>query len=232
MAFSKSEVNRAGQVITENRPLTAPGEIDRLGAAIDVVDWWRSEHAAPLNAVAANLRYYAAEVGDPVVAQRLKRLPTIGEKLVRLPKMKLATMGDIGGVRAVVANQAAAYHVTNRLRKNWTITRFSDYVADPKPDGYRALHLMNRHGGRLIEIQIRTRLQDEWANLVEMLTGTAFPGLKFGNGPSRLHELLIDLSSANAKLEVGASSVDPITEKLQEIVAWTSTFLEEQRNEP
>lgn len=232
MAFSKSEVNRAGAVIAEGRPLTTAEDIDRLGAAIDVVDWWRSEHAAPLNAVAAKLRYYVAEVGEPAVAQRLKRLPTIANKLVRLPTMKLAQMGDIGGVRAVVPDQDAAYHVARRLRKNWTITRFSDYVAEPKADGYRALHLINRHRGRLIEVQIRTELQDNWANLVEIYSAEAEAGLKFGEGPSWMRQSFVDLSSLDAQFEAGDVSGESAQTKAEELLSRIDTFLEEQVHEP
>jgi putative GTP pyrophosphokinase len=144
MVFSKGEVNRAGEVVAtqlrnanEGRFPTTRDEVEQFARSIEVVDWWRGEHARPLTLVAANLRYYAAEVGPPVVAQRLKRLPTIAGKLIREPKMKLARMGDIGGVRTVVPNQDAANSVARHLRKNWTITRFSDYVAEPKADGYR-----------------------------------------------------------------------------------------------
>jgi putative GTP pyrophosphokinase len=232
MAFSKSAVNRAGQVFAENRPFATAEEIDRLGAALEIVDWWRSEHARPLTLVAANLRYYAAEVGEPVVAQRLKRLPTIAQKLVREPTMKLATMGDIGGVRTVVPDQASAYHVARRLRKNWTITRFSDYVASPKADGYRALHLINRHGGQLIEVQIRTEFQDEWANLVEDFSREIVPGLKFGQGPPELRQLLIDLASSLAEFETGDSSAAEVGTNLQGIRSWVDSLREELRNEP
>lgn len=45
MTFSKSDVNRAEAVIADRRPLTTPEEVDRLGAAVDVVDWSRYEHA-------------------------------------------------------------------------------------------------------------------------------------------------------------------------------------------
>jgi putative GTP pyrophosphokinase len=232
MEFSKSEVNRAGVVIAENKRPVTPDEIDRLGDAIDVVEWWRREHARPLTAVAAKLRYYAAEVGDPVVAQRLKRLPTIAQKLVREPKMKLARMGDIGGVRAVVPDQSAAYHVARRLRKNWTITRFSDYVAHPKADGYRALHLINRHRGRLIEVQIRTTLQDNWANLVEVYSALIDPGLKFDRGPQRPRQLFIELSSVDAEFEAGNISVETGQTKSEEILSQIDTFAREQIDEP
>jgi ppGpp synthetase/RelA/SpoT-type nucleotidyltranferase len=235
MAFSKSAVDRAGNAIASQIHdvattgiLPAPDEQRRFMAAVEVVDWWRSEHARPLTLVAANLRYYVAEVGDPVVAQRLKRLPTIADKLVREPTMKLARMGDIGGVRAVVPNQASAYQVAARLRKNWTITRFSDYVADPKPDGYRALHLINRHRGRLIEVQLRTPLQDNWANFVEFYSGSVAPGLKFGQGPDVLRQLLLERASLYAEAEAHVLPLEEARAKLQDIGRRTDKFLKEQ----
>jgi putative GTP pyrophosphokinase len=224
MAYTKGEVNRAGVVLAENPPLTNVDEFDRVSAAIKVADWWRSEHTKPLTQVAANLRYYAAEVGRPVVAQRLKRLPTIADKLVRHPTMKLAQMGDIGGVRAVVPDQASAYYLVKRLRRNWTITRINDYVVDPKPDGYRALHLINRHRGRLIEVQIRTPLQDKWANMVESFSGIIAPGLKFGGGPPRLRQLLIELSSTSARFEAGTASPEALSQTLQDMLAWADSL--------
>jgi hypothetical protein len=47
-------------------------------------------HAGPLSRVAANLRSYAAKEGEPIVAQRLKKFPTIAGKLLREPRMKLS----------------------------------------------------------------------------------------------------------------------------------------------
>jgi putative GTP pyrophosphokinase len=226
MAYSKSEVNRAGAVIAENQRPTTPDDVDRLGSAIDVVEWWRGEHSAPLSEVAASRGDYVAQVSEIPVSQRLKRSPTIAGKLTRLPTMKLATMGDIGGVRAVVPDQDAAYHVANRLRENWSITRFSDYVGAPKPDGYRALHLINQHDGRLIEIQIRTPLQDEWANSVEILSRSVVPDLKFGDGPVELRQMLAELASIYAEIEAGGSSTNAAMEKIEEIDSTIATLKE------
>lgn len=165
--------------------------IPEFREAIEIIDRWRSEHAKPLSRVASNLRYYAAKEGRPVVAQRLKRAPTIADKLLREPSMKLSRMGDIGGVRAVLPSQESVYRVAAHLRRNWTITRFRDYVSSPKPDGYRALHLINRHRGRLIEVQLRTPDQDYWANVVEVFSRTIAPRLKYGDGPPELQEYLV-----------------------------------------
>lgn len=127
------------------------------------------------------------------MAQRLKKLPTIASKLQREPTMKLSRMADIGGVRAVLPDQDAAYKVARQLRRNWSITRFRDYVANPKKDGYRALHLINRNHGRLIEVQLRTPHQDSWANAVETYARILAPGLKFGGGPKLLRNYFVAL---------------------------------------
>jgi putative GTP pyrophosphokinase len=212
--YSKTRVDRAGRLFAAQVSHFAEdpdlfrdeATLDQARDAIAAIEWWRSEHAKPLSRVAANLRYYVSEVGDPVVAQRLKRVPTIAGKLLREPAMKLSRMGDIGGVRALLPDQAAAYHISGRLRRNWTITRFRDYVSEPKEDGYRALHLVNRHRGRLIEIQLRTPHQDAWANLVEAMSRDAFPGLKFGQGPAELRDFLFDYAEILAQEDLGLAS--------------------------
>jgi putative GTP pyrophosphokinase len=197
MTYSKSKVDRAGQTLADylrtivDSKASAIERSPEVIDAIEIIDWWRGEHAKPLSRVAANLRYYAAEHEAPAVAQRLKKFPTIIDKLLRQPTMKLSRMADIGGVRAVLPNQAAAYAVAGRLRKNWTITKFRDYVAEPKADGYRALHLINRNHGRLVEVQLRTRLQDAWANSVEVDARRIAPGLKFGAGPQKLRDFYV-----------------------------------------
>jgi putative GTP pyrophosphokinase len=238
MAYSKTKVNRAGAFFAERVRLAAEGKrpIGELRAevieALEVIEWWRGEHAKPLSRVAANLRYYAAEEGKPVVAQRLKRVPTIAGKLLREPGMKLARMGDIGGVRAVVPDQDGAYQVAARLRRNWTITRFSDYAAKPKSDGYRALHLINRHRGRLIEVQLRTPRQDNWANTVEAFSRTFAPGLKFGAGPGFVREYFAAMAENFAAEDRGTEADPALRERIGELYEQVDTFVRRAENEP
>ena len=74
-----------------------------LTAAIGIVDDFRSDHRRPLTQVAAALRHYLQPHSEQIiVAQRLKRLRTIVDKLRRHPSMSLARMQDIGGCRAVL----------------------------------------------------------------------------------------------------------------------------------
>lgn len=139
--------------------------------------------------------------------------------------MKLARMGDIGGVRAVLPDLASTYSVASRLRRNWTITRFSDYVTEPQVDGYRALHLINRHRGRLIEVQLRTPRQDSWANMVEAFSRTVAPGLKFGGGPDFVREYIACVAENMAAADRGDVE-DPIPRtRIDELYEQVDTFL-------
>ncbi len=223
MPYSKSKVDRAGQTLADHLRTVIDGKkanIERSPAvleAVEIIDWWREEHARPLSRVAANLREYAGNYEAPRVAQRLKKFPTIVDKLLREPTMKLSRMADIGGVRAVLPDQATAYSIASQLQRNWTITKFRDYAAEPKADGYRALHLINRNHGRLIEVQLRTRLQDVWANSVEIDARRVAPGLKFGAGPQVLRDFYVVSAEFLAIADRGLPADTALYERLMEL---------------
>lgn len=238
MRHSKSEVDRAGQLLAEHLRLAASGRRQvgyrslELEEAIQVIEWWRGEHAKPLLRVAANLSDYTAKEGKPVVTQRLKKFPTLVGKLLREPNMKLSRMADIGGVRAVLSDQDAAYRVASRLRKNWTIVKFRDYVAEPKADGYRALHLINRNRGRLIEVQLRTPRQDRWANLVEGFARTIAPGLKFGTGPREVKDYFIALGEFMALRDSNLKVASSFLDRLEALQRQADTLIDRAISEP
>ncbi|HMI80921.1 MAG TPA: RelA/SpoT domain-containing protein [Solirubrobacterales bacterium] len=232
MTFSKSEVNRAGRFFADQFRKAAAGE-RKVGEqradverTVEVIEWWRSEHARPLSLASASLGQYASEMGKPFVAQRLKKFPTIIGKLTREPKTKLSRMGDIGGVRAVPPDQDAAYRVAEHLRRDWTIVKFHDYVSEPKADGYRALHLIARVQDRLIEVQLRTPLQDNWANLAEILSRLGAPDLKFGGGPPQLREYLAVLSETHMLREQGLPLDSSLHDRLWELQRLADTFVD------
>jgi hypothetical protein len=96
-------------------------------------------------------------------------------------------MQDIGGCRAVVKNVAAVYTLAQKFK-----CEFTDYIENPKPDGYRGLHLIAKYhpgdekhaelAGRLIEIQMRSRLQHAWATAVETVDSLLNQKIKTGGG--------------------------------------------------
>ena len=113
------------------------------------------------------------------------------EKLGREPG-NISQMQDIGGVRAVLIDLDTLQAVRRRLRKSWAraILRERDYIAEPKESGYRAVHIVVRRLGYPVEVQLRTVLQDAWANHVEERSRETGIGLKFGAGDDEERENL------------------------------------------
>ena len=100
--FSRSRVDRAGQILVS----TTPDVVD-LEAALTVINNWRSSHSFPLNTFQTTLRTKARTVDNAaLVAQRIKRLSSIEHKLRRFSGLRLSQVQDIGGCRAVVATVA------------------------------------------------------------------------------------------------------------------------------
>lgn len=223
--FSKSEIDRSGRLLSEVRiamrkrgpDAIEDWPLDAVAKALRAVTWWRLAHARPLSSVAANLRYHVGKERGYVdgridVGQRLKRLPTMIGKLEREPSMKLSRMADVGGVRAKLPNLSSVNAVSRRLIKTWTVVKTKDYISEPKASGYRAVHHVVRRHSMLIEVQLRTSLQDAWANQVEQDGRLRGSGLKFGEGEPAIHDYYRAISEAFASLDRGA----PIEGKIEQ----------------
>ena len=164
---SLGSVKRAGDVLRRAQIKQGhPPSTHEVREAREVVEAYRSDHAAPLHAAYMGLRSCLITEGlDLDVSRRLKRLPTIEDKLRRLPTMDLSSMQDIGGCRAVLNTQQEIQRVVarfcaNSLERNQQPDKIRDYVARPQDSGYRAVHLYTRYHGRRTEVQLRTREQD------------------------------------------------------------------------
>ena len=207
--FSKNEVNRAGEILA--RPAGTTPQ-DRKWAS-QVLANWRACHGYPINTFQATLRSKLKNrYGEAIVAQRLKRAPSIILKLQRFNGMQLARMQDIGGLRAVLSSLARV----RRLEKDYRRTTFEhkltnskDYIAAPKEDGYRSVHLIYRYrnkrapeyDGLSLELQLRTRRQHAWATAVETMGTFLGQALKAGQGDDQWREFFAKASAAIAILE-------------------------------
>lgn len=206
-------MNRAGRLY---RRWLAEEDWADLSRAYEVIVAWRASHDYSLSKATMGLRSAVATEGFRLeVSQRLKRLPTILDKLRREPTMQLANMQDIGGCRAVLGSISQVRRVQrrlvdNRTRKGAPPLRVADYISKPRSSGYRAVHVVvtypDRDGvPRAIEVQLRTRLQHDWAITVERLSGRLGHDFKSGVGPQPVLDLLEAISEAMAIEEVGGA---------------------------
>lgn len=178
-----------------------------MHAAIDVLLAFRAAHQAPLTSSTMGLRSMVKSEGCSVeVSQRLKRVPTIIDKLVREPTLPLATMQDLGGCRAVLGSIEELRRVEARLKKRRPPVRVNDYITTPRSSGYRGVHVIVDYHGRNIEVQLRTKVMHEWAITVERLSGRLRENLK-GDGLHVVQQLLAAISRAMA-LEESDMTVD------------------------
>lgn len=174
--YSRNRINRVGHVLVDDHASAA-----ERASALAVLDEWRALHWYPLHQFQMMLqRSHVAKI-DPsgIVAQRLKRLPTIIDKLKNREKqMVLGRMQDIGGLRVILSSVANVRELETRISASrWahTLKRRHDYIAAPRASGYRGIHLIYEYrserkpayDGLLIEIQLRTKLQHLWATAVE-----------------------------------------------------------------
>lgn len=209
---SKRKINECGALLRD----APPGVVE----AVTVVGNFRRAHAEPL----ARVR---AAVDAPGVSQRLKRFDTIVHKLRRHPRMNLSQMEDIAGVRAVLPSQDQVIHVATAVEEapHWTLRRKRMYIdggdPGPKADGYRAVHLVVVVDGRFVEIQLRTRRQDRWAQSLEQDGDRLGIGLKFGDGPDDLRAFHRMAAEYDAMLDSGIEPSQAFAGQLADLYAST-----------
>jgi putative GTP pyrophosphokinase len=234
--YSKRAVNRAGERLRASsrgsvRPLDGP----ELDAAREIVEHWRGLHAVPLSKVAAGLRYYVRKAGadERSVSQRLKRFDTIVEKLDRHPGT-LSQMEDIGGVRAVLPEQAVVDAIVVSLKRRWNVRRLREYIdgrePGPKSDGYRAVHVIVVKDDRFIEIQLRTRWQDRWAQAVERDTRRLGEPLKFGGGADDLRTYYRLVAEQMAATAAGRSVPIEVLDEISRLYHRTAHYYDSDDN--
>ena len=114
------------------------------------------------------------------VSTRLKSTASITEKLnrrglpVTLESME-KNLNDVAGVRVICSYQDDIYRIANSFlgQDDVKLLEKKDYIAEPKPNGYRSLHLIitvpvffaQKRRRVKVEVQIRTIAMDFWASL-------------------------------------------------------------------
>ena len=114
------------------------------------------------------------------IKTRLKSPESIAEKLQRrgyplTVESIEKNLNDIAGVRVICSHPADIYKLSEAFLRQDDITLLErkDYIANPKPNGYRSLHLIvetpiflhDQKRLMKVEVQFRTISMDWWASL-------------------------------------------------------------------
>lgn len=194
--YSRGRLDEAG----ENARQEVATNEDR-----EILNNWRGAHLYVINTFQANLRGRRKRLGANItIAQRLKRMPTITDKLRRQPKMAMSRMHDIAGCRLIFENIDELSDFRTRVLKTRAKHELLsgedkyNYIARPKSSGYRGVHDVYKYvadratgaewDGLRIEIQYRTKVQHAWATAVEISDIVHSSRVKFSQGAENIEE--------------------------------------------
>lgn len=163
----------------------------------EIKEWIRS-YAAPYKELMAYYRCAMMEVEtkfkvlneelsleydrNPIetIKTRLKSVESIGDKLTIMNKPITVesiekNLNDIAGVRVICGFPSDIYTLAEAFlnQDDITLIEKKDYLSNPKPNGYRSLHLIveipiflhDKKKMMRVEVQLRTISMDWWASL-------------------------------------------------------------------
>jgi putative GTP pyrophosphokinase len=185
---SKAQIDRLGDRLRK----TPLGEND-----LRLLDEYRRSFGDAYDTVVRDLRerLHLQPTGRPA-----KSTTSIIEKL-RRESIRLSQIQDIAGCRIVVTDIVEQERVVESLKALFPGASLVDRRIDPS-HGYRAVHVIARISGQLIEIQVRTTLQHLWAEFSERLSDRVDPSFKYGGGDDQIRQALSEIAEVAAELEI------------------------------
>lgn len=146
--MSNTALNKIGDIIRAQR------HDSDYKNAVEELNNWREAHGAILDSYYNKCVKLSKKIdkNDIIVAQRLKRLPTIIGKLNRFENMRLSSMQDIAGVRIIASDMKQLSAIEKRISKWRHLIRVKDYIDNPKDSGYRGKHFIFEKNGMFTEI--------------------------------------------------------------------------------
>ncbi|MFN0145697.1 MAG: RelA/SpoT domain-containing protein [Dehalococcoidia bacterium] len=170
MALTKAAIDRLGDRLRSEE--LAPDDVDAYHALRSTM----LEELAAVHLTVTNLGVELLRAGT-----RLKTLESTRAKL-RRSTTKLSQMQDLAGCRATVLDLDAQDRLTERIVDHFQVVRHYDLRDRPRC-GYRAIHVVVRTPAGPVELQLRTRFQDSWANHSERLSERFGLEVKYCGGP-------------------------------------------------
>ena len=183
------------------------------------------EYAGPLDAVVDVLR---KDFGTPlrfartalVLTPRIKTPSTLIDKLRR--GTSLSSVQDIVGLRIVgELNLMEQDGLSARVLELLPDSKIVDRRRNPM-HGYRAVHVIARYSGVPVEIQIRTRYQQAWAEATERLADAWGRGIRYGLPPVGRDDA--EVANRSQALEKWKLAADHIARLEQETMTLTNVL--------
>lgn len=150
---------------------------------------YRNQFVAATDMVAETIDSLFTSFRADISQRPSKSTQSIVAKLKR-EHIRLTQMQDIGGVRIIVSKIALQDRVLTKLQAVFEDYRTVDRRNSPQ-FGYRAVHMIVKQDDCFIEIQVRTRLQNVWAQSSEKLADRFGQELKYGAGQPDVMGLLL-----------------------------------------
>ena len=171
-ALSNTEIDRLGDRLRSSRSIS-PTDLQQLQDL-------REEYEVALHGAQELIlqRFPGVQISS-----RLKTVHTTVDKLRRETGMKLSRMQDIAGLRLV---EDMTLNEQDRLALEVARTLDEARIVDRRAApsfGYRAVHVYAKFEQRRLEVQIRTRLQDRWAQIMERLADRWGRQIRYGGLP-------------------------------------------------
>lgn len=209
-------------------------QIDRLGKRLIAADKPTLADVERLNELLLAYREVLTEAVDRVEgatglrpSSRIKTRGTTIDKLRRGRGSSLKMMQDLAGMRLVVGpTRAEQDAVVAKLVEEFSDGRKEPQVIDRRAvpsHGYRAVHVIVFPGDAQLEIQVRTRLQHEWAEVFEALADLVGRGIRYGEpadwpGVEETHR------AEQAIVEAQQQVIDAQREFIDIEVSWMATL--------
>jgi len=147
-------------------PFAYPSEYERT---LKIFEDAGGNDSRRLERIQHHIRKKIAEYGIKKfhTSSRIKGLYSLYKKLER-KKWDVSEIFDIWALRIIVENITDCYTVLGIVHGEWRPLpgRMKDYIASPKPNGYKSIHTTIHTGyGDIIELQIRTEEMHREAQL-------------------------------------------------------------------
>lgn len=140
-----------------------PGRYKEIASSLEEK---RVEREAFIKETVEQLRRILIEAGiEASISGRPKHIFSIWNKM-RKKSVDFNRLYDLRALRVIVADERTCYSVLGLVHEHWSPIgeEFDDYIARPKPNGYRSLHtVVADNTGRAFEVQIRTQAMHEFA---------------------------------------------------------------------